>query len=100
MPKAQPTKKVPFSGGGHLRNLHAPIIVGLGMSSKMEKGWGNRLNEWSPQSELKLLGCLFLDVSLQMDRVATLIRVLTSEDVLTSDKINVDQSQRPDGPHS
>lgn len=76
LPKARPTKEVPFSGGGHLRNLHAPIIVGLGMSSKMEKGSGNRLNETSPQFEL-------LDVSLQMNRAATLIGVLTSEDVLT-----------------
>lgn len=83
LPKARPTKEVPFSGGGHLRNLHDPIIVGLGMSSKMEKGSGNRLNETSPQSELKLLGCLLLDVSLQMNRAATLFGVLTSEDVLT-----------------
>lgn len=86
LPKARPMKEAPFSRGGHLRKIHAPIIVGLGMSSKMEQGWGNRLNEWSPWSELKILGCPLLAVSPQMDRVAALIRALTGEDVRSQTK--------------
>lgn len=41
------TKEVPFSEEGCLRNLHAPITVGLGMTSRTKQRERNWLNEWS-----------------------------------------------------
>lgn len=41
------TKEVPFSEEGCLRRLHAPITVGLTMSSNTKQRWRHWMNEWS-----------------------------------------------------
>lgn len=56
------SEEVPFSKGGHGSNLHAAIVVGPGVSSKMEQGWVNRAKRvvtpaWAQDSGVSTLGC-------------------------------------------